>query len=68
MAFESLKKYLFNLGKYLIKISKKCVLKAIWTILHHNKEEKWKTKFSKFGPAGIETMHVSDKGLSCLKG
>ena len=65
MAFENFKlKYIFNQGKEGIKISKTYILKAIWTIIHHKKEEK-RFFFSKFGPVGLEPMHVPDKGLPC---
>ena len=66
MAFENFKpKYPFNLDKYVTKINKTCILKAIWSILQHNKEEKWKIISLKFGPAGLEPSNVSDKGLYC---
>ena len=33
-------KYLFNLGKQVTKINKTFILSAIWTMIHHNNEEK----------------------------
>ena len=38
----------------------------MWTIMHHNEEEKLNI-FSKFGQAGLEPTHVPGIGLPCKK-
>ena len=69
MANENFKpKYLFNLDKQVTKINKTYIVKHVWTIIHHKKQEKMKIRFSKFCPTGLEPTYVPDKGLLCKKG